>query len=158
MRNWFELLTRWKPKRIDDLFAAVEGGDVHPMDAKKRLAWEIVSIFDGDEAADQAAAHFKRVHQKRQLPEDMPVYRLSVPENVVDIIAAAELARSKSQARRLVQQGAVRIDGKKIRDIETSIEVPEAEEVVLQVGRRRFLRLVGRAKETTKPLEDVEKD
>ena len=143
MRNWFELVTRWKPQRIDELFAAMEQGDVHPMDAKKQLAWEIVAIFDGEEAANRAAAHFKRVHQRRQLPEDMPSHRMTGPENVVDIIAGADLARSKSQARRLVQQGAVKTDGEKIKDIDTSIRVPEGEEIVLQVGKRRFLRLVG---------------
>jgi len=147
MRNWFELVTRWKPEQIDDLFAGMERGEVHPMDAKKQLAWEIVSIFDGDEAADKAAAHFRRVHQKRQLPEDMPTYRLAAPENVVNIIAGADLARSKSQARRLVQQGAVRTDGEKIQDIDTDIQVDEGEEVVLQVGKRRFLRILGSEKE-----------
>jgi len=143
MRNWFELLSRWKPQRIDALFAALEQGDVHPMDAKKQLAWEIVSIFDGDEAADRAAARFRRVHQKRKLPEDMPERHLTAPENIVDIIAGAELARSKSQARRLVQQGAVRIDSERIEDITTDIAVPDGEEAVLQVGKHRFLRLLG---------------
>lgn len=140
MRNWFELLTRWKPERIDRLFHAMEAGELHPMEAKKQLAWEIVSIFDGDEAADQAAARFERVHQKRELPDDMPVYTLTEPENVVDVIAAAELARSKSQARRLVQQGAVRLDGEKIEDITTELRVDG--EAVLRIGKRRFLRLV----------------
>lgn len=142
MRNWFELLTRWKPERIDHLFDAIEEGEIHPMDAKKQLAWEIVSIFDGDEAADRATAHFQRVHQRRQLPEDMPVYALAQPENVVDVIAAANLARSKSQARRLVQQGAVRLDGEKIEDIDTELMVED--EAVLRIGKRRFLRLVNR--------------
>jgi tyrosyl-tRNA synthetase len=155
MRNWFELVTRWKPQRIDSLFSSVERGEVHPMDAKKQLAWEIVSIFDGDEAADRAAAHFKRVHQRRQLPEDMPTYRLAAPENVVDIIAGADLARSKSQARRLVQQGAVRTDGEKVKDIGTDIEVEEGEEIVLQVGKRRFLRLVGGRSQSVGAAEDT---
>jgi tyrosyl-tRNA synthetase len=106
------------------------------------LAWEIVSIFDGDETADEAAAHFRRVHQRRQLPEDMPERHLTGPTNVVDIIAGADLARSKSQARRLVQQGAVRADGEKITDITTDVVLGEGQEVVLQVGKRRFVRLV----------------
>jgi tyrosyl-tRNA synthetase len=146
MRNWFELVTRWKPERIDALFDAIDRGDVHPMGAKKQLAWEIVSIFDGDEAAEEAAARFSRVHQKRQLPEDIPSYPLPEPENVVDIMAAAELVRSKSQGRRLVQQGAVRADGERITDIETEIQLGEGEQIVLQVGKRRFIRLIGRPK------------
>jgi tyrosyl-tRNA synthetase len=140
--NWFELVTRWKPDQIDELLAAVERGEVHPMDAKKKLAWEIVSIFDGDEAADQAAAHFERVHQEGQLPEDMPSLTLEGPTNVVDIIQAAGFTRSKSEARRLVQQGAVRLDGERLDNIETEIAVEG--EKTLQVGKRRFLRLASR--------------
>lgn len=139
MRNWFELVTRWMPEQIDELLEAVEQGELHPMEAKKKLAWEITSIFDGDEAADRAAAHFERVHQQRQLPEEMPSHPLSGPTNVVDIIHGAGLAPSKSQARRLVQQGAVKLDGEPVTAIETEIE-PKGEQI-LQVGKRRFLRL-----------------
>jgi tyrosyl-tRNA synthetase len=140
MRNWFELLTRWSQEQIDELLTAVEGDELHPMEAKKKLAWEIVSIFDGDEAADRAATHFARVHQQRKLPEDMPSRVLTGPTNVVDIIHDAGFAPSKSQARRLVQQGAVKLDGERIASIETEIEING--EQVLQVGKRRFLRLV----------------
>jgi tyrosyl-tRNA synthetase len=139
-RNWFELVTRWTPARIDELLEAVEQGELHPMEAKKELAWEIVSIFDGDEAADKAAARFERVHQRRQLPQDMPTHALTGPTNVVEIIFGAGLARSKSDARRLVQQGAVKLDDERVTSIETEIEVTG--EQVLQVGKRRFVRLV----------------
>ena len=138
MRNWFELVTRWPPERIDELLAAVERGEVHPMEAKKKLAWEIVSIFDGDQAADGAAAHFERVHQQRELPQEMPTHALAGPTNVVDVIHSAGFARSKSEARRLVQQGAVKLDDERVTSIETEIEAGG----VLQVGKRRFLRLV----------------
>ncbi len=140
MRNWFELVTRWSPEQINELLDTVERGDLHPMEAKKKLAWEIVSIFDGDEAADEAAAHFERVHQKRQLPQDIPAHPLTGPTNVVDVIHSAGLVRSKSEARRLVQQGAVKLDGEGVTAIETEIE-PRGEKV-LQVGKRRFVRLI----------------
>jgi len=140
MRNWFELVTRWPPGQINELLEAVERGDVHPMEAKKKLAWEIVSIFDGDEAADKAAAHFERVHQQRKLPEDMLSITLDGPTNVVDIIHGAGLARSKSDARRLVQQGAVKLDGERMTSIQAEITVEG--EKILQVGKRHFLRLV----------------
>jgi len=140
MRNWAELVTRWTPDQIKELLDAVEKGDLHPMDAKKKLAWEIVSIFDGDDAADKAAAHFERVHQQRKLPANMPTQVLAGPTNIVDIIHAAGFARSKSEARRLIQQGAVKLDNERIDDIETEIDA--SEERILQVGKRRFLRLV----------------
>jgi tyrosyl-tRNA synthetase len=140
MRNWFELVTRWTPAQIDERLGAVERGKIHPMEAKKQLAWEIVSIFDGDEAADRVAARFERVHQQRQLPEEMSVRALVGPTNVVDIIFDAGLARSKSEARRLVRQGAVKLDGERVASIEAEVEVEGQR--VLQVGKRRFLRLV----------------
>jgi tyrosyl-tRNA synthetase len=140
VRNWFELVTRWKQGQIDELLGAVERGEVHPMEAKKKLAWEIVSIFDGDEAADKAAVHFERVHQERKLPQEMPSLTLEGPTNVVDIIHAAGFVRSKSEARRLVQQGAVKLDGERVDSIETEIEAEQ--ERILQVGKRRFLRLL----------------
>lgn len=139
MRNWFELVTRWTPAQIDELLAGVERGHVHPMEAKKRLAWEIVAIFDGDDAAEAAAQHFERVHQERQLPDEMPSLALSAPTSVVDVIHAAGFAESKGAARRLVQQGAVRLDGETVKSIDETIE--PGSERVLQVGKRRFLRL-----------------
>ncbi|MFN2269511.1 MAG: tyrosine--tRNA ligase [Anaerolineae bacterium] len=143
MRNWFELVTRWTPEQIDGLLNAVERGELHPMEAKKKLAREIVSIFDGDEAADGAAAHFERVHQERKLPQDMPTLTLDGPTNVVDIIHAAGFAPSKSQARRLVQQGAVKLEEERVDSIEMEIEAKTGEKI-LQVGKRRFVRLVSR--------------
>jgi tyrosyl-tRNA synthetase len=139
MRNWFELVTRWRPAQINELLGAVERAQVHPMEAKKKLAWEIVAMFDGDEAANRAADHFERVHQQRELPEEMPTHVLAGPARVVDVIFAARFARSKSDARRLVQQGAVKLDGQPVNDVEAEIE-PGAERV-LQVGKRHFLRL-----------------
>jgi tyrosyl-tRNA synthetase len=164
MRNWLELVTRWKQEQIDELMGAVEGGELHPMEAKKKLAWEIVSIFDGDEAANGAAAHFERVHQERKLPEDMPTLALDGPTNIVDIIHTAGFASSKSEARRLVQGGAVRLDGKRVpspntiihglrrgvahtrlggkdeRGYRPQILDPDRRQV-LQVGPLRFVRL-----------------
>lgn len=140
MRNWAELVTRWTPNQIRELLEAVEKGQTHPMDAKKKLAWEIVSIFDGDDAADRAAEHFERVHQQRKLPTEVPTYVLVGPTNIVDIIHAAGFTRSKSEARRLVQQGAVKLDEERVDDIKAEIDA--SQERILQVGKRRFLRLV----------------
>jgi len=131
MRNWAELVTRWTPDQIDELLESVAKGQLHPMDAKKKLAWEIVSIFDGDAAADKAAVRFERVHQQGKLPQDIPTQKLDGPRNIVDIIHAAGFARSKSEARRLVQQGAVRLDDERVDDIEA--EVYAAQERVLKV-------------------------
>ncbi len=139
MANYFDLVTRWSPEEIERVKAALADGSLHPRDAKMRLAWEIVDFFYGHQAADAAQEHFCTVFQRRELPEEMPEWTLSEPVNVVDLIFAAGLARSKSDARRLVQQGAVKLDGQPVAAIETMIEPRQA---VLQVGKRHFLRLL----------------
>lgn len=140
MPNYFDLVTRWSPEEIAHLKAAIADGSLHPMEAKKRLAWEIVDIFHGREAADAAAEHFRRVFQERQLPPEMPVWELREPVNIVDLIHAAGMTRSKSDARRLIQQGSVLLDGVKVTSIETVVRLEK--EAVLRVGNRGFLRLV----------------
>jgi tyrosyl-tRNA synthetase len=140
MSNFMNLVTRWTPDEIADIESALAEGRLHPRDAKMKLAREIVSIFHGDGAVEKAEAHFKAVFQRHELPPDMPVFAVAEPINVVDLLAAAELVRSKSEGRRLIQQGGVRLDGEKVAGIEVDISV--AEDRVLQVGRRRFVRLV----------------
>ncbi|HIE39160.1 MAG TPA: tyrosine--tRNA ligase [Anaerolineales bacterium] len=138
MGNYFDLVTRWSPEEIARIKAGLVDGSIHPRDAKMRLAWEIVDAFHGSEAADAAQEHFRTVFQRRELPEEMPVWELKSPVNVVDLIFEAGLSRSKSDARRLIRQGAVKLDGEPVTDIETMVEPREA---VLRVGKRRFLRV-----------------
>jgi tyrosyl-tRNA synthetase len=138
MRNWFELVTRWRPEQINALLRSVEKGELHPMEAKKKLAWEIAAMLDGNEAADRAAIHFASVHQERQQPPEMASRILAGPIGLVDLIYDAGFASSKSQARRLIQQGAVRFNDERIHDLEAKIESPG----VLQVGKRFFLKLL----------------
>jgi tyrosyl-tRNA synthetase len=140
MPNHMNLVTRWTPDEIATIEAELDAGRLHPRDAKMRLAWEITSIFHGREAADEAQAHFRRVFQQRALPDDMPTHSLPAPANVVDLLVDTGLARSKSEGRRLVQQGGVRLDGQQITDIDYRVTVEGR--AVLQAGRRRFVRLV----------------
>ncbi len=139
MSNYMNLVTRWTPDEIEVIESAMKEGKLHPRDAKMKLAREIVSIFQGDEAAGQAEEHFKTVFQKRRLPSDMPVLKVAASGNVVDLLAQAGLVQSKSQGRRLIKEGGVRLDGEKVASHELEIKV--AEERILQVGKRRFVRL-----------------
>ncbi len=138
MSNYFNLVTRWTPGEIAALEDAIRQGQMHPMEAKKKLAWEIVDIFHGSEAADAAAAHFARVHQQRELPQDIPEYALEEPRKLIEVMVASGMAGSKSQARRLIRQKGVKLDGQVIADTEMTLTPGEQ---ILQVGKRRFLRL-----------------
>ncbi len=140
MMNYFNLVTRYPPSRIAEIEEGLRSGRLHPRDVKMELAREIVSIFHGDEAAKRAEEHFKQVFQRRELPSDMPEYRLSEPATVLDVLVNAGLASSRSEGRRLIRQGGVRLDGQVIQEIDRIIH-PDGEQV-LQVGRRRFVRLV----------------
>jgi len=124
MRNYFELITRWMPQEIDRLFAELEGGRLHPRDAKMQLAYEIVeSLYTPDEAA-AAQEHFRTVFQERELPPDMPAHVVAEAVPVVDLLVAAGAASSKSQARRLIAQGGVRLDGALVEQMDALVEAP----------------------------------
>lgn len=140
MSNYMSLVTRWTPDEISAVESALSRGRLHPRDVKMKLAREIVSIFHGNRAAGEAEEHFKTVFQQRELPPDMPVFSVVEPTSVVDLLVAAGLAKSKSEARRLIQQGGVKLDGEPVSDIE--MEVVVVSERVFQVGRRRFVRLL----------------
>jgi len=142
MIQFFELVTRYGPTQIAEVQAGLESGKRHPRDVKMELAREIVSIFHDDEAARDAEKHFQRVFQQRKLPEKMPEYHLTESAKVIEVMVEAGLAPSKSQARRLIQQGGVRLDDERITDIDAEV-TPDGEQHVLQVGKRRFLRLPG---------------
>lgn len=144
MPNYFDLVTRWDVAHIARLKAGLADGSLHPRDVKMELAWEIVDSFYGPAGADAAQAHFCTVFQQRELPGDMPERLLEQPVNVVDLIHEAGFARSKSDARRLVQQGAVSLNEKPVSNIECMVE-PGAG--VLRVGKRRFLRLTAAREE-----------
>jgi tyrosyl-tRNA synthetase len=142
MRNYAQLVTRWSQDEIDALFAEVAGGQLEMRGFKHKLASEIVSIFHGDEAADQAAQDAARMHEG-QAPSDAPVLALAAPASILDVLAQAGLVGSKSDARRLVQQGGVRVDGETITSNEYQVTPAPGHEVVIQAGKRKFLRVTG---------------
>ncbi len=141
MSNFMNLVTRWTPAQIRAIEASLAEGTLHPRDAKMQLAFEIVEIFHGTDAAHAAAEHFRTVFQARELPADMPEFVLAEPRPLLDILQANGLIQSRSEGRRLLDQGGIRLDGEPLRDGDTVIEVPAGQSRVLQVGKRRFVRL-----------------
>lgn len=139
MPTYYRLVTRYTPERINALEAALAAGAAHPRDVKMELAREIVSIFYGPEAAQPAEEHFKTVFQKGALPEDMETVTVTGTPTLVEFLTAHALAPSKSEARRLIQQNGVRINGAVITDA-AAILTAEAGAVV-QVGKRKFVKL-----------------
>jgi len=140
MPIYYKLITRFAPDQIAKIERDLASGALHPRDAKMQLAKEIVSIYHDEAAADRAEQHFITVFQQRELPSDMPELKVQQPTNIVDLIASAKLASSKAEARRLIEQNGVRLDGQVIDDIKHIVDVQT--ETVLQVGKRKYLRLL----------------
>lgn len=140
MGHFFRLVTRWDPKKVNQIESQLESNRANPRDVKMALAREIVSIYHGEENAASAESEFRTVFQKQGLPEDIPICKVKGEILLVDLIVEQDLASSKSEARRLIQQSAVKLDDDVIEDINSSIQVKDPQ--VLRVGKRRFLKLI----------------
>jgi tyrosyl-tRNA synthetase len=137
MGTYYRLVTRFTPQQIAEIEQAVANGSLHPRDAKMKLAFEITSIFYGDEAAKEAEQAFIKTFQQKEVPDEMPEYTLQEGQTVLDVLLTTQLASSKSEARRLLEQKGVRLDGETLE----RGDVPFPHPGVLQVGKRRFLRV-----------------
>jgi tyrosyl-tRNA synthetase len=138
MARYFRLVTRLDPDQISQIEADLGSGVLHPRDAKMRLAREIVAVFHGDEASEQAEGAFVKVFREKSLPADMPEFSLSADKPVLDILVESRLVPSRSEGRRLILQKAVRLNGEPVGDGNEKAAAP----CVLQVGKRRFLSVV----------------
>ena len=127
----------------DDVKAFSDGlrnGSIHPRNAKVDIAKRVVARYHGQQAADDAFAEFERVFVNKDVPDEMPEYvALSASEPLVDLLVDKQLAKSKTEARTLIKQGSVQLDGAKVLDIEHSVDCTT--ERVLRVGKLRFLRI-----------------
>jgi tyrosyl-tRNA synthetase len=137
MEKYMRLLTRWLPRQIDGLLEAIRGGTRHPRDVKMEMAREITTIFYGEKDAVQAEQSFVRLFQKGEMPENMDEFELKPGASVLDVLLHAGLASSRSEARRLLAQRGVRLDGETLESGEAEFPHPG----VLQAGKRRFVRV-----------------
>jgi len=137
MGAYMRLTTRWTAGQIAAKEKALADNSLHPRDAKVELATEITEIFYGDQSAKEARETFARVFQEGDVPDEMPEFKASAKHTVLDVLMGAKLVKSKSEARRLIEQGGVRLDGKTLEDPVATFPGPG----VLQVGKRRFVRV-----------------
>jgi tyrosyl-tRNA synthetase len=144
MWSYYELLTDRAPQEIAALKSEVSGGKLHPMDAKMRLAQEVISGFHGDDAARKAAENFQRVFRDRQAPAEAPVVKLarSPAKKLTALLVELKLVDSKSEAERLIKQGGVEIDGARMDDPRREVELGKPVDFLLRAGKKKFLRIV----------------
>jgi tyrosyl-tRNA synthetase len=135
MHRYFEYLTEIDAAEL----AAVKSGGIHPMEAKKRLATSIVEEYHDAAAARNARQYFESKFQRREVPQDVPVYRINEALWVCELMKQLSFAPSTSEARRLLSQGAVRVDGETVTD--SNFHFVPGEHRILEVGKRRVARI-----------------
>jgi tyrosyl-tRNA synthetase len=144
MWKYWLLLTDRSAEEIDADRKRVSDGALHPMDAKKTLATTIVTEFHSPEAAKEAQREFERVFSSGNLPQDIPELEISPQGDVMllsKLLLEGKLASSNSEARRLIQQGGVKVDGDVVKDIKAEITTTGDEPLLVQVGKRRFAKV-----------------
>ncbi len=144
MWDYWKLLTDLSEDEIEKMRKDVESGVLHPMDVKKQLAMYIVERFHSKEEAVKAKEYFEKVHSKRELPENIPEPEITIESEekkipLYELVYKLGFAPSKSEARRLIKSGAVKIEGNKFTDF--NYEVDLSKEFVIQVGKRKFAKI-----------------
>jgi tyrosyl-tRNA synthetase len=135
MPRYYALLTDVPAREID----GIKSGAIHPMEAKKKLARLMVSEYHDAAAADSASRYFESKFQRRQIPDDVPVFKLGQTLWVCELMKQLHFASSTSEARRLLGQGAVRVDGSTVTDV--NFRFVPGQHKILEVGRRRIARI-----------------
>lgn len=137
----FELLTEVPLEKIKKLEREFKKGKINPMDLKKQLAFEIVKMYHSEKAAKQSQQEFERVFQKRKTPVKVEKLRIKNKElNIIDLLMQSKLVQSRSEAKRLIEQGGVEIDRNKVTGHRSQVIVKD--DMILRVGKRRFAKLV----------------
>ena len=139
--RWLTLAADADSKTIEYADKQLKDPKVNPMEIKRLLARMIVSLFHNDELAEKAEKHFNEVVVGKGVPDDIPVYSISKEDLIVNIIFNSGLLKSKGEARRMIKQGAVKLDDKRVNDVQATI-LPDREQI-LKVGKRRFLKVHG---------------
>ena len=133
--NYFELLTDVPDQELEEFRQGLKGETVNPMELKKRLAREIITQLYSKEAAAEAEGHFERTVQKREVPKEISLGTKSVG-SLQDYLVKNQLAKSRSEAKRLIEQGAVYLDGKRVTDVNFTFP----KDTIIRVGKRRYLK------------------
>jgi len=138
--QYFELVTDVPDEELEEIRQELKDETTNPMMLKKRLAREIVTQLYNQKAASEAEAQFVRVFQKRGLPKELKEYHISLRAStgLRDVLVETHLARSRSEANRLIAQGAVSIDGEKVSDNVAPVQSGS----IIKVGKRRFAKVI----------------
>jgi tyrosyl-tRNA synthetase len=143
MYRYYELLTDVPTAEIESMHRKAAQGRINPKDLKLRLARSIVSDFWGEVKARAAADEFERIFSHREVPADMEEITISRPRiQLLDLLADSRLFPSRGEAKRMIRQGGVYLDGQRVEDIGLELELDKQPEMVLKIGKKRFYRIL----------------
>ena len=140
--TYFELATDIPNEKLKEIKNKLDDKNVNPRDLKRELARTLVRMYHNDEAAQQAESEFDRIFIKKDLPDELDEHKIKGKEeiSIIDLILEVKFAPSKSEAKRLVSQGGVSLNGEKIEDINHSVKLNG--EKILKVGKRKFIKII----------------
>ncbi len=142
--KYFELCTSLSNDELRKIKGDLEGGAVNPRDLKRRLGTELVKQYYDEAAAMRTIEEFDKIFIKKELPDEIPEVNISEDSmKLVDLLTSTNLSESKTNARKLIEQGAVNVDGKKITDVNSIMNIRHG--MVFKVGKRKFLRVTKQA-------------
>jgi tyrosyl-tRNA synthetase len=133
--EYFELVTDVPDEELEEFRQRLNHETVNPMELKKRLAREIITQLYSQKEAAEAEEHFAKVFQKRGVPEEIPL-GTKAHGSLQDYLVENQLAKSRSEARRLIEQGAVDVDGKQVIDVHRGV----TKDNIIKVGKRRYIK------------------
>lgn len=145
LASYLRLASGFPALEVETLLAQFEKGELHPVKLKRQLASNLVDLYCGEGQGAQAEEAFDQIFVKKDQPDDMPEYSVDLggePLWLVALLADTKLVKSRGEARRLIQQGALSLDGEKIENEDASLDISAPGEWVLKVGKRRFLKVV----------------
>ena len=140
IEKYFLLGANAEEKKKKEIKNSLNDGKTNPRDIKRELARKIVAIYHSDVLAKKAETNFDKIFIGKEVPDNIPEVKLDKDELLVDIIASNKLVSSKSEARRLIDQGAVKIDDEKCLDRDQIIN--KGKSIIIKVGKRRFLKIL----------------
>jgi tyrosyl-tRNA synthetase len=140
MLSWFTLAADVDDQYIKEIEIKIKNNNVNPMELKRELARKIVAMYYDEKIALDAESYFNRVTVSKGMPDEIEEYQLKNDDLLVNIIADSGLLKSKSEARRMIKQSAVKMDGETVKDIQYKVSMSDS--FVLKVGKRKFLKVV----------------
>ncbi|KML06015.1 tyrosine--tRNA ligase [Rossellomorea marisflavi] len=143
MMKYFELITDLAPEKIHEIKASLAAGQMHPRDAKMLLGRTIVRMYHGNGASERAQEQFISVFRKGSMPDQIPELQWNdgIEEiNILELLVMTKLLPSKSEARKMIMNKGVKLDGDRVEDPHLTVRVQEG--MTLQVGKRKFIKLL----------------